>query len=218
MIKNDIKLIGRTRINIDNYDIVLSEELKKTVEKLAKDFLIQNKISVLPVDVVTVARQNNWVVIPYSQLNETISQIYEEIIYTDWGFTIYYNNQYMILYDDTIKIGAQRFTIAHEIGHIILNHFVCNDMPTREIEANLFAAQILMPLNVLTKCNISTIEELQSICGVTYSAAKYRYNKYISRIILKDVKNKRINKQFQSFIDEYNKSKEQVININKSIL
>src|SRR5699024_8194535 len=32
------------------------------------------------------------------------------------------NEEYMILYNETDKLGRKRFTIAHEIGHYILEH------------------------------------------------------------------------------------------------
>jgi len=66
---------------------------------------------------------------------------------------------------DTATIGynkaqhphRQRFTIAHEIGHLLLGHteknFILelNSKKPEEIEANQFAAELLMPLEMLKK-------------------------------------------------------------------
>ena len=49
----------------------------------------------------------------------------------------------------------QRFTVAHEIGHFIMghvnesSHFDLNSKKPEEIEANQFAAELLMPLHML---------------------------------------------------------------------
>jgi hypothetical protein len=63
--------------------------------------------------------------------------------------------------------GAQRFSIAHEIGHMVLGHetsapeAVCEPTPrtdTREAEANAFAAELLMPeLLVRRRCEVSPV-------------------------------------------------------------
>ena len=51
----------------------------------------------------------------------------------------------------------QRFTVAHEIGHFMLGHtngnsiFDLNSKKPEEIEANQFAAELLMPLAFLNK-------------------------------------------------------------------
>ena len=50
---------------------------------------------------------------------------------------------FIILYDKDDSIHRQRWGIAHELGHIYLKHD--NDGDKQEIEANFFAAQLLMP-------------------------------------------------------------------------
>src|SRR5437016_763987 len=44
---------------------------------------------------------------------------------------------------------AKRFSIAHEVGHRVLSHPGCGTDPRYEREANVFAAELLMPLNLL---------------------------------------------------------------------
>ncbi len=60
-------------------------------------------------------------------------------------------------YNKTQHPHRQRFTVAHEIGHLLLGHtgenFVLdlNSRKPEEIEANQFAAELLMPLEMLKK-------------------------------------------------------------------
>ncbi len=58
-------------------------------------------------------------------------------------------------YNSDQHSNRQRFTIAHEIGHLVLGHthsgadFNLKSRDPHEIEANQFAAELLMPLELL---------------------------------------------------------------------
>lgn len=60
--------------------------------------------------------------------------------------------EHVILVNENLPVVRQRFTIAHEIGHLIMGHrgvAFKTDADSREkmeLEANLFAGEILMPL------------------------------------------------------------------------
>lgn len=63
-----------------------------------------------------------------------------------------------IAYNNNFHVHRKRFTVAHEIGHSILGHtslndqeFDLNSQDTNEVEANQFAAELLVPLNMLKK-------------------------------------------------------------------
>ena len=80
--------------------------------------------------------------------------------------------------------GRDRFTIAHELGHLLLhsqdnlelarsdNEIKAYENP--EWQANRFAAELLMPLDLITSDD--TVETLSRRFGVTYSAAEVRLN------------------------------------------
>jgi Zn-dependent peptidase ImmA (M78 family) len=60
-------------------------------------------------------------------------------------------------YNQSQHPHRQRFTVAHEIGHLLLGHtgknFILdlNSKKPEEIEANQFAAELLMPLEMIKK-------------------------------------------------------------------
>lgn len=56
---------------------------------------------------------------------------------------------YEMLYDARANPRRMRFTLAHELGHIILNHRM--EAPWEEREADYFASQLLAPRPV---CNV----------------------------------------------------------------
>ena len=78
----------------------------------------------------------------------------------------------------------RRFTMAHEIGHIVLDHPINpiiyrnsevdeNQSPT-EIQANIFARDLLMPAGVLAALHVTTVDEIMQICNVSRISAQIR--------------------------------------------
>ena len=73
------------------------------------------------------------------------------------GIQITEGEKTTIGYNQTQHPHRQRFTVAHEIGHLLLGHtgknFILdlNSKKPEEIEANQFAAELLMPLEMLKK-------------------------------------------------------------------
>jgi Zn-dependent peptidase ImmA (M78 family) len=87
------------------------------------------------------------------------------------------NDNYLVLYNNqTNNFHHLNWTLAHEVGHVYLNH--STDGPLEEIEAHFFAAQLFMPeysLYMMAK-KYGTIYEkdLVEIFGVSESAADKR--------------------------------------------
>lgn len=65
-------------------------------------------------------------------------------------------NSIYIVYDQEKSVVRKRFSVAHELGHIYLGHLHgnssvdINSTNFDEIEANIFAANILMPKKLLS--------------------------------------------------------------------
>lgn len=84
----------------------------------------------------------------YSKItNTSLEKLTSNMVFAD-GYTYFKNNTAYIFYNEDIDTeGRKIWTIAHELGHIALNHTIqCNK---NEIEANFFASQLLAPQCVL---------------------------------------------------------------------
>lgn len=84
---------------------------------------------------------------------------------------------YLVLYNDEVKNPFRiSFTIAHELGHIYLEHK--RDNQEQEKEADIFAAELLAPRCMLWELSnrYDTIppELVQEVFGVSASMAKKR--------------------------------------------
>ncbi len=155
----------------------------------------------LPVPIKKIAKSfPNIRVIPYSRYmrdaNITEEQMYRQAgtddAYTDYDMQ---NNQYIICYNDLIPTimssNRYRWNIAHELGHIVLNHH--KNGKTRlfrnalskseyyelEKEANWFAAYILVPYIIIQKlCHIVTVKGIRNNCRISNAAAAFRKQDY----------------------------------------
>jgi len=83
-----------------------------------------------------------------------------------------------------------RFTIIHEFGHLILGHrrTINREVPTTletfedsEWQANQFAAEFLMPLELMKKHGLRKPEEIESFFNVSSIAAAKRLRQLTKR-------------------------------------
>lgn len=80
-------------------------------------------------------------------------------------------------------VQRQRFTAAHELGHIILGHtgkyMLVNREPSEqdnpiEQSANVFASRLLAPACVLWGLGVTEAEQIAKICDISLQSAEYR--------------------------------------------
>lgn len=107
----------------------------------------------------------------------------QELRPTESGVALKQNGVWYIIFDDTDSRGKQRFTIAHELGHILLGHALKDGYYTRrsnivkpedETAADMFAARLLAPACVLWGINAVTAEQIARVCDISLTAATYR--------------------------------------------
>ncbi|MBQ8357058.1 MAG: ImmA/IrrE family metallo-endopeptidase [Clostridia bacterium] len=109
-----------------------------------------------------------------------------------------------------------RFTVAHELGHILLGHVGKYKLVNREpspqddpVEqaANGFAARLLAPACVLWGCRVSSAAEIAALCDISPTAARYRWERM--QILLERGKflqsplERKVYRQFKGYIKEY---------------
>ena len=147
-----------------------------TVRNAVWQFLIDNNVSYLPIDLDTLFARGGYVLIPFSDARPLLADIIGET-YFDGNldcFTIFYNDKVTVVYNEDLPQVRLRFSLAHEMGHIILKHN--EHTPFRyDVEADLFASRLLMPACVISACKVQSAEELATLCEVSLSAARSRF-------------------------------------------
>lgn len=89
----------------------------------------------------------------------------------------------MIIVNQNAPKTRRRFSVAHEIGHVVLRHgairFMIDKRPAgrpewQEVQANAFAAELLMPKLAMMRKGILTPKRIADMCGVSMEAARMR--------------------------------------------
>ena len=130
------------------------------------------------------------------------------------GLSTIINGKAWIFVSDQASPERQRFTAAHELGHIMLGHVgqyeLVNREPSRgdnpiEQAANVFASRLLAPACVLWALNAHTPEEIAKLCQISRQAAAYRAERmkilYDRNRFLYSPLERKVYAQFQNFIE-----------------
>ncbi len=126
------------------------------------------------------------------------------------------NGRPIILVSAVEPVYRQRFSTAHELGHIIRGDIGRYALVNREqsptdnpIEqaANVFASRLLAPACVLWGCNVQNPEQIVQLCDISLTAAKYRMNRmrelYARGRFLTSPLERAVFEQFQAYIEEH---------------
>lgn len=142
-----------------NYDVY------KNFRNASWQCLIDCKIDRLPTKLGKICKTNGIQI----KKNSTLDQ--DKLLLNERGKTAYINSKCFIIVDDTVPLLIQRYTIAHEIGHILLG------AKSTEQEAERFAIGILAPACVLHALNVITADEIAKLCNISITAATRRANR-----------------------------------------
>ena len=140
------------------------------------------------------------------------------------GAAFYRNQTWIIVYNDAHPLTRCRFTIAHELGHLLLGHladvnptdfsfFTKGFKASVEREANGFAARLLAPACVLWGLHIHQGKDIARICQISQQAADIRAKRmevlYQREKFLTHPLERCVFEQFQPFILSTLQHKEQ---------
>ena len=169
---------------------------------LAWDTLIRNKVSALPVKISQICRQMGVQVRYYDPEDEND------------GYSTILDGEAVIFVKRDCYRPRQRFTVAHELGHILLGHVGKYELVNREpspqdnpIEqsANVFAARVLAPACVLWALDSWTAEEIMVLCDISRQAAEFRAERMAELRqrgrFLSHPLEKQIYEQFKKFVE-----------------
>lgn len=143
------------------------EEIKTIVASLYHKY----HISQYPIDAFSLCQKMGIKLIPYSSLSSA-EQTRAFAASPDGFFTEYeYENavSYVIYYNDTMKPERIRFTILHEISHIVLEHKEHSDVA--EAEANFFAKYAIAPPPIVHLFKPEDPYDIMEIFGLSFECA-----------------------------------------------
>ena len=132
------------------------------------------------------------------------------------GKSLFIKGKPCIIVNRTDPPERQRFTAAHELGHIMLGHVgkykLVNREPSPEdnpIEqaANVFASRLLAPACVLWGCGAETAEQIAALCNISKTAAQFRAERmkilYARNVFLTSPLERRVYENFKPYIERH---------------
>lgn len=157
-------------------------EIYKKARDLSWEILLKADITSLPVDLSKVLKAVDVKAILYCDAFFDADS--PKLRGSDGFVTKIGDKKTIYLNESKGTIQRRRFTLAHELGHIVLDHPINpiiyrnsevdeNQSPT-EIQANIFARDLLMPAGVLAKLHVTTVDEIMQICNVSRISAQIR--------------------------------------------
>ena len=148
---------------------------KREIYQRAQKFCLEHHIEEYPVKIVGLCNECGFEV-HAEPLPQDVAGF---IVVQDEPFTKFKTGK-VIICNSNDRASRQRFTIAHELAHFVLHRnesqkfFAHRDVGQRggiETEADLFAAQILMPADLVFKA----FEKLEKELRVVPQSMKARY-------------------------------------------
>lgn len=145
------------------------ESIKNDVANLYKCL----NITKLPIDPFEICEKMNIKLVKYSDYDEEKRK--DLIRIQPQGFNI---AGPIIYYNDMQMLQKVKFTILHEIGHIIRGHK--ERSPLAEAEAEWFAAYAIAPPPVINLFKVSDFTDIVDIFDISFDCACHSMTRYLS--------------------------------------
>ncbi|MGE5552951.1 MAG: ImmA/IrrE family metallo-endopeptidase [Betaproteobacteria bacterium] len=154
----------------------------------ARSFIVEEGIRWLPINPFEIAERHGWGPVSVGSLAKSTGLKRHQIINGKDGDVICVDGHCKIVFNELVHSPDRiRWTITHEIGHIVLGHLLDFDK-TRlsrgglsdheyrvlEREADLFAAEVLAPMAVLKAIGALKCDEIIRVCHLSREAAAHR--------------------------------------------
>ncbi len=151
---------------------------KQVLYKMIHSFITSNPDFIFT-NIGSFCKLHGWNLIPYKKSIKDLTRISKD------GYTFYEKGKFSIFFNEDMPKVRQRFTIAHEIGHIILYHhlYVPSKILTNnknkgiwEHQADTFAQNILFPVEWVENLKGQSIDSIAKYLGVSKEMVSVRYN------------------------------------------
>lgn len=173
----------------------------KASRDLAWWVLLNEGVTELPVKVVSLCKQMGIRVTYYKPVDEGD------------GYSTIWMGRPRIFVSRGCSPERQRFTVAHELGHILLGHVGEYELVNREPhpgdnpieqEANVFASRLLAPACVLRELEAWEPEAIAKLCAISYQSASFRAERMAKTrnrgMYLTSPLEREVHNQFDAFI------------------
>ena len=158
----------------------MTDKRYREIEQMVLLMYQQMSIITFPMDVFMIAKRFGFRLMPYSKMTAAERRLFQKECSEDGFCTLVQTDkghcEWRIYYDDVLEYCHPkarkrriRFTILHQIGHIVLDHKEHSNLA--EAEANYFAGYAIAPPVLVDQLCVSNYLELSRIFNVTEDCA-----------------------------------------------
>lgn len=148
------------------------ERIKTDVATLYKKYEIKE----IPINPFILCQKMNVKLVKYSDLCINERELFVKL--QPDGFKDESEDGIIIFYNDMQSPSKIKFTLLHEIGHIVRGHKEFS--PLAESEAEWFAAYAIAPPPVINLFEISDFIDIMEIFDTTYNCAWHSMSRYLN--------------------------------------
>lgn len=159
---------------------MISPNYKRATNMAYKTIIDNLDNFMLPINVIGILKSlKNVKLKPYSKVCNEFDYTYEELLDffpSEYGFNLYddKNGNYLVLYNDYKEETTVFFTLAHELGHIILKHK--EDTNINNKEADCFARNLLCPIPIVDDVCMTNPDDYMLFFGISEPMADVSLN------------------------------------------
>lgn len=152
------------------------------------NMFVKHDIRNIPIDCFEIAHKMNITLKAYSMLTDEAKLAALEqsgdgfALLRREGFAPFMEKRWYVFYNDEMPKGRIRFTIMHEIGHIVRDHIEKSDLA--EAEANFFAKYSLAPPPLVHEISPDDYLDIAAAFEISKESASYAmdyYKKWLNR-------------------------------------
>lgn len=142
--------------------------------------LAENRVQRYPLNPMMLAERYGIKVVPYPLFARHTGNTMDGLLArSEDGFSTEKDGYPIIAYNSDVRSkGRRRWTLLHEISHVLLGHISQEPPPEeecvrREREAQQLTAGLIAPLGLAHLCNVQSAEEMRVVFGLSREAAGY---------------------------------------------
>ena len=158
----------------------LADERYEQIKGVVAETLELCEVRSYPIDVSAMARTVGFELCPYSRLGDRGQRAALAISPNGFKFDLWDGEpggaEWRIYYNDAQPVERQRFTILHEIGHIVLGHRQASELA--EAEANFFAKYAIAPPSLVHATHPRDFMDIAETFGTSAECALNSWNYY----------------------------------------
>ena len=146
------------------------------IERKVAELYEQQNIHSFPIDPFQIIKNLGYILVSFSQIDETMPFAFQDDENDAFSFFSPQDNTYIIVYDDKKPYERLRFTLMHELGHILLGHKSESDLAKRM--ADYFAGYALAPIPLIHCFAGKEPNKIRDVFLVSHYCAEVCSNRY----------------------------------------